>query len=50
MNDIVSIRKIVPLAGATGRGTAAGLGAGASRLGGGAFFAEDVFRGGKFSV
>jgi hypothetical protein len=50
MNDIVSIRKIVPVAGATGRGPAAGFGTGISEVGAVALFAEDVFRGGKFPV
>jgi hypothetical protein len=50
MNDIVSIRKMAPLADAIGRGPEAGFAAGVSGIGAEALFAEDVFRGGKYSV
>jgi len=50
MNDIVSIRKILPLDAATGRGPDTGWISGVSETGAGAFFVDDVFRGGKFSV
>jgi hypothetical protein len=50
MNDMVSIRKMAPFADGTGRGPEPGFAAGVSGIEAEVFFAEDVFRGGKFSV